>query len=89
MFEGEIAGRRTSRFEMEPCKLTRPERVEVIEQGAQQSWSVGERSFGDGHHTFFSTESLILAQDERWRRALYMQVERDRDLRVPSRVANG
>ena len=24
----------------------------------------------------FSTESLILAQDERWRRASYMQVER-------------
>ena len=24
----------------------------------------------------FSTESLILAQDERWRRALHMQVER-------------
>jgi hypothetical protein len=34
MFEGEVAGRRTSRFEMEPCKLTRPERVEVMEQGA-------------------------------------------------------
>ena len=25
---------------------------------------------------FTSTESLILAQDERWRRALHMQVER-------------
>jgi hypothetical protein len=30
-----------------------------------------------------SMESLILAQDERWRRALYMQVVRERDLRVP------
>ena len=37
----------------------------------------------------FLMESLILAQDERWRRALYMQVVRERDLRVLSRVANG
>ena len=27
-------------------------------------------------------ESLILAQDERWRRGLGMQVERYRDLRI-------
>ena len=27
----------------------------------------------------FSTESLILAQDERWRRALHMQVARERE----------
>ena len=27
--------------------------------------------------TFLTMESLILAQDERWRRALYMQVERE------------
>ena len=29
----------------------------------------------DGHN-FLTMESLILAQDERWRRASYMQVER-------------
>ena len=28
---------------------------------------------------FLTMESLILAQDERWRRALYMQVEREAD----------
>ena len=38
---------------------------------------------------FFPTESLILAQDERWRCALYMQVVRERSLRGPSRAANG
>ena len=27
--------------------------------------------------TFLTMESLILAQDERWRRASYMQVERE------------
>ena len=30
----------------------------------------------DGHN-FLTMESLILAQDERWRRASYMQVERE------------
>ena len=35
------------------------------------------------------TESLILAQDERWRRALYMQVERGPGACTWSRVANG
>ena len=39
--------------------------------------------------SFFPTESLILAQDERWRCALYMQVARERPLRGPSKVANG
>jgi len=34
-------------------------------------------------------KSLILAQDERWRRALYMQVERESILRDASKVANG
>ena len=29
---------------------------------------------------FLTMESLILAQDERWRRASYMQVEREADL---------
>ena len=28
-------------------------------------------------HIFLTTESLILAQDERWRCASYMQVERE------------
>ncbi len=36
-----------------------------------------------------TTESLILAQDERWRRASYMQVERERVLRDASTVAHG
>ncbi len=35
-----------------------------------------------------STESLILAQNERWRRGLGMQVERESILRGVSRVAN-
>jgi len=34
-------------------------------------------------------ESLILAQNERWRRASYMQVERERVLRGVSKAANG
>ena len=33
------------------------------------------RGFGPEHQVFM--ESLILAQDERWRRALHMQVERE------------
>jgi hypothetical protein len=33
-------------------------------------------------------ESLILAQDERWRRASYMQVVRENFLREVSKVAN-
>jgi len=36
-----------------------------------------------------STESLILAQDERWRRASSMQVERTRDFGLNGKVANG
>ena len=32
--------------------------------------------FGTENHNFLTMESLILAQDERWRRASYMQVER-------------
>ena len=31
------------------------------------------------NHNFLTMESLILAQDERWRRASYMQVEREAD----------
>ena len=38
---------------------------------------------------FFTTESSILAQNERWRRGLGMQVERECDLRIASTVANG
>ena len=30
-------------------------------------------------NNFLTMESLILAQDERWRRASYMQVERETD----------
>ena len=36
-----------------------------------------------------TTESLILAQNERWRRGLGMQVERESFLREVSKVANG
>jgi len=32
---------------------------------------------------------LILAQIERWRHALHMQVEREREGNLPGRVANG
>ena len=38
---------------------------------------------------FSTTESLILAQNERWRRGLGMQVERESFLREVSTVANG
>ena len=34
-------------------------------------------------------QGLILAQNERWRRGLGMQVERERGLRLPSRAAKG
>jgi hypothetical protein len=36
-----------------------------------------------------SNESLILAQNQRWRRASDMQVERETFLREGSRVAHG
>ena len=36
-----------------------------------------------------SNESLILAQNQRWRRASDMQVERESPLRGTSRVAHG
>ncbi len=38
---------------------------------------------------FSTMESLILAQNERWRRGLGMQVERESGLRTVSKVANG
>ncbi len=53
--------------------------------------SQGERGIS-AHISFFKsliTESLILAQDERWRRASYMQVERESILRGASTVAHG
>ena len=37
----------------------------------------------------FKLESLILAQNERWRSALDMQVVRESHLRVMSKVADG
>jgi len=39
--------------------------------------------------SIFTMESLILAQNERWRRGLGMQVERERGGNSSSRVANG
>ncbi len=47
------------------------------------------RPTGVWHSEFPNTESLILAQNERWRRGLGMQVERERHLRVASKVAHG
>ena len=50
------------------------------------------RAWRKRSHKFFKsliTESLILAQDERWRRASYMQVERESTLRGASTVAHG
>jgi hypothetical protein len=38
---------------------------------------------------FLYTESLILAQNERWRRGLGMQVERESGSNPMSKVANG
>ena len=40
-------------------------------------------------YEYIHMESLILAQNERWRRGLGMQVERERIFRGPSKVANG
>jgi len=34
-------------------------------------------------------KGMILAQNERWRRGLGMQVERERELRFPSTAAKG
>ena len=42
-----------------------------------------------GQPARFKLESLILAQNERWRRALDMQVVRESHLRVASRAAHG
>ena len=42
-----------------------------------------------GEPEVITTESLILAQNERWRRGLGMQVERESTLRGVSKVANG
>ena len=81
-------GDRSSRFEMELCLHTRSsDRCD----GARITLHDCRRdeSSDSDRHIIFIMESLILAQDERWRRALYMQVERERDLRVLSRVANG
>ena len=38
---------------------------------------------------YYQLKGLILAQSERWRRGLGMQVERERVLRCPISVANG
>ena len=40
-------------------------------------------------HQFKQLEGLILAQNERWRRGLGMQVERESSLRGASTAANG
>ena len=45
--------------------------------------------FGARVISIFTMESLILAQNERWRRGLGMQVVRERGGNPPSRVANG
>ena len=45
--------------------------------------------FGSFVFLLLTTESLILAQNERWRRGLGMQVERESSLRGVSTVANG
>ena len=49
------------------CTRFRPYRIPVA---GPVGWSQIE---------FFLLESLILAQDERWRRALHMQVVRERE----------
>ena len=57
----------------------------------RSKFSQGERGIS-AHISFFKpliTESLILAQGERWRRASYMQVERESVLRDASTVAHG
>ena len=55
-----------------------------------QGWNVKlSIAFTQCLFVFFTTESSILAQNERWRRGLGMQVERECDLRIASTVANG
>ena len=54
----------------------------------------GEGPFGgriacDASRIIFHMKGLILAQNERWRRGLGMQVERERGLRFSSRAAKG
>ncbi len=52
-------------------------RVEAGRKVSVCRWRRGERSIKPGRKVrFYIMESLILAQNERWRRVLSMQVER-------------
>ena len=64
----------------------------VRTHGAGPHWqarTVNDTLHRKGLHGFLTTEGLILAQNERWRRGLGMQVARERHLRVASTAANG
>ena len=52
---------------------------------------LGRKTWGsaDGRQAEIKLKSLILAQIERWRHALHMQVERESGGNSVSRVANG
>ena len=62
------------------CEVTYSERLELRAVRTGRVLAVLPR---------FKLESLILAQNERWRSALDMQVVRERRLRVTSKVAHG
>ena len=58
-------------------------------QNSKESSSDTLTSFDDVPESKLLNESLILAQNQRWRRASDMQVERESPLRGASRVAHG
>ena len=53
--------------------------IEKDKQGESQAKSNESNLREQIEINFLTMESLILAQDERWRRASYMQVEREAD----------
>ena len=60
-----------------------------VHENSKESSSDKDNQYDDVPESKLLNESLILAQNQRWRRASDMQVERERPLRGPSRVASG
>ena len=61
-------------------RIAENEKLVDSEKKRQDNEKEFERSIeiqDKGNKNFLTMESLILAQDERWRRASYMQVERE------------
>ena len=58
----------------------RPHALRGVGVGFNSLLMIHAGGFGPTHDLrIFTTESLILAQNERWRRGLGMQVERERE----------